>query len=149
MYQLVQSSRAALLRYCETLPPAALLQPLPSFNDSSMRDLMVHIANAYRHWLENFGLHQERPYFDPEACQTVEDLRALFMTSDQLVDEFMQTYEGRWSDVVINTIRGKRLEITPLTLFTHVITHEFHHKGQILSMSRQLGYTPVDTDVIR
>jgi uncharacterized damage-inducible protein DinB len=34
-------------------------------------------------------------------------------------------------------------------IFTHVITHEFHHKGQILSLSRHLGYTPVDTDIIR
>ncbi|RSK47607.1 hypothetical protein EI291_14730 [Hymenobacter rigui] len=36
-----------------------------------------------------------------------------------------------------------------LHVFTHIIRHEFHHKGQMLNMSRQLGCTPVDTDAIR
>ncbi|MCB0640529.1 MAG: ATP-binding cassette domain-containing protein, partial [Phaeodactylibacter sp.] len=44
---------------------------------------------------------------------------------------------------------GKPQETEALKLFTHVITHEFHHKGQVLSFSRHLGYTPVDTDVLR
>nr|WP_261382294.1 DinB family protein [Mucilaginibacter achroorhodeus] len=45
--------------------------------------------------------------------------------------------------------QGVILNLSPLELFTHVITHEFHHKGQLVNMSRQLGYIPVDTDVIR
>ncbi|WP_244950894.1 DinB family protein [Pedobacter suwonensis] len=44
---------------------------------------------------------------------------------------------------------GAILMVNPLQLFTHVITHEFHHKGQIMSLSRHLGYTPVDADIIR
>lgn len=32
---------------------------------------------------------------------------------------------------------------------THVMTHEFHHKGKIMTMGRMLGYTPPDADVIR
>jgi uncharacterized damage-inducible protein DinB len=46
-------------------------------------------------------------------------------------------------------INGRNETATPLQLFTHVITHEFHHKGQILSRCRQLGYVPVDTDILR
>ncbi len=47
------------------------------------------------------------------------------------------------------TINDKIIIANPLKLFTHVITHEFHHKGQILSLSRHLGYVRVDTDIIR
>ncbi|MCU5378655.1 hypothetical protein OCA08_16075 [Bacillus cereus] len=36
---------------------------------------------------------------------------------------------------------------TPLWLLTHTETHEFHHKGQIVSMARHLGYNPPDTDL--
>ncbi|MCB0535444.1 MAG: hypothetical protein KDD14_24780 [Saprospiraceae bacterium] len=43
----------------------------------------------------------------------------------------------------------KEILAPPLRLFTHIVTHEFHHKGQILSLSRHLGYTPVDTDIMR
>ncbi|WP_423227985.1 DinB family protein [Sabulibacter ruber] len=30
-----------------------------------------------------------------------------------------------------------------------MITHEFHHKGQIPSLGRHLGFVPDDTDVVR
>ncbi len=40
------------------------------------------------------------------------------------------------------------LSITPLWLLTHTETHEFHHKGQIVSMARHLGYTPPNTILI-
>nr|WP_242021046.1 DinB family protein [Cytobacillus oceanisediminis] len=30
----------------------------------------------------------------------------------------------------------------------HTVTHEYHHKGQIMAMSRQLGYEPPNTDVL-
>ncbi|MBR7794935.1 hypothetical protein GT022_02615 [Agaribacter marinus] len=40
-------------------------------------------------------------------------------------------------------------ELTPLWHFTHAATHEFHYKGQIVSMLRQLEYTSDDTDLIK
>ncbi|HEO8418505.1 TPA: hypothetical protein VBX77_000466 [Yersinia enterocolitica] len=30
----------------------------------------------------------------------------------------------------------------------HSITHEFHHKGQIVAMLRSLGYIPKNTDIL-
>lgn len=43
----------------------------------------------------------------------------------------------------------KYIETNAYGIFTHVITHEFHHKGHAMTMARLLGYTPVDTDVMR
>lgn len=37
---------------------------------------------------------------------------------------------------------------TPRQLLTHSITHEFHHKGQIVAMLRLLGYIPKNTDIL-
>jgi uncharacterized damage-inducible protein DinB len=49
-----------------------------------------------------------------------------------------------------NTLsRNRQVSATPLQLFTHLLTHEFHHKGQIMTMCRLLGHIPPDTDVIR
>ncbi|MFD1258691.1 DinB family protein [Mucilaginibacter terrae] len=36
-----------------------------------------------------------------------------------------------------------------LQIFTHTITNEFHHKGQILIIFRLLGQTPPGSDMIR
>jgi uncharacterized damage-inducible protein DinB len=65
--------------------------------------------------------------------------------------EFLKKYSDDYRRSLTREIKRKgiTLTLTPLQLFTHVITHEFHHKGQILTMSRTLGYIPVDTDVIR
>ncbi|MCY9423036.1 DinB family protein, partial [Bacillus paralicheniformis] len=37
---------------------------------------------------------------------------------------------------------------TPHQLLIHSITHEFHHKGQIVAMLRLLGYIPNNTDIL-
>ncbi|MEO2202910.1 DinB family protein [Paenibacillus pabuli] len=34
------------------------------------------------------------------------------------------------------------VELTELWLFTHTITHEFHHQGKIVKIGRYLGYIP-------
>ena len=38
---------------------------------------------------------------------------------------------------------------TPAFILLHVITHGFHHKGQIVAMLRLLGYPAPDTDMQR
>ncbi len=79
------------------------------------------------------------------------ELLILYAEVDNLVVEFMTVFEGSWESPIKGSISRNRTELTvpALQVITHVITHEFHHKGQILSISRLLGYTPVDTDVIR
>lgn len=46
-------------------------------------------------------------------------------------------------------LNGQQKNASILKLFTHVITHEFHHKGQIISLKRHLGYIPAVTDILR
>lgn len=38
--------------------------------------------------------------------------------------------------------------MTPRQLLFHTVTHEFHHKGQVMAMMRQLGMEPPNTDVL-
>ena len=40
------------------------------------------------------------------------------------------------------------LTVTSRWLFTHTVTHEFHHKGQITDICRHLGHPTPDTDLI-
>jgi uncharacterized damage-inducible protein DinB len=150
-YELVRGARAALLDYCATLKPADFIAPVPVFNHSSMRDLLVHVAGAYQVWLSEIGLqlNTQRPV--AAEVPDVAAVRALFEEVDALLTDFSRYYATRWQEPTVFDFQRQStvLTLTPLQLFTHVVTHEFHHKGQVLSMSRQLGYTPVDTDVIR
>ncbi|WBO83019.1 DinB family protein [Hymenobacter yonginensis] len=150
-YALVQSSRAVLLDHCATFAPTDFTAPVPAFNHSSLRDLLVHVANCYRHWLGIIGLGQPLVYSDPATLPDVDAVRRLFQQIDALMADFLAQPAPHWQTPRSYHApnRPEPLVLTPLALFTHTLTHEFHHKGQLLSMARHLGYTPIDTDVIR
>ncbi len=138
-----------LLQYCETISATDFCEENSSFGRGSIRNLLVHIANTYEFWLGKEALQQEIEFTPYEAIRNVEETRALFAKIDKLVEEFI-TYFGRSYLTNLRLhVNNADIKANPLKLFTHVITHEYHHKGQILSLSRHLGYTPVDTDILR
>ena len=149
-YELVKSARGALFTYCVTIHED-FLKPVTTFNNNSIRDLLVHIANTYISWLDNFGLDGSRIFYGNEEVQTLDHIKTIMDEIDLMVNDFLEKYSDDYQSTITKLIarKGITLTLSPLQLFTHVITHEFHHKGQILTMSRLLGYTPVDTDIIR
>ncbi|QHS56379.1 hypothetical protein GWR56_12835 [Mucilaginibacter sp. 14171R-50] len=149
-YQLVISARGALFDYCETIKPAHLLTPLPSFNNESMVSQLMHVANCYLFWLANSVLQQQRPYFGEEEHRDLRAVRNAYQQVDLITNDFLHAFkDSPEQQMFITRPDGNTLTRSPFEVFTHVITHEFHHKGQVINMSRQLGYTPVDTDIIR
>lgn len=150
-YELVRGARAALLDYCATLSPVHFTAPVPAFNHRSMCDLLVHVAGTYCVWLGEVGLQRAIQLPAAAGVPDVGAVRRLYEGVDALLTDFSQHYAARWQEPMLFDFQRSSTVLTlmPLQLFTHVVTHEFHHKGQVLSMSRHLGYTPVDTDVIR
>jgi len=150
-YDLIKSARHALFSYCENIAPADLFKKVETFNNSCIIDLLVHNANTYTGWLQNFGLDAAVPSYESSNIKNLAEVEQIFEGVDLFVADFLQKYSDNYEDNVTKIVkhRGTTATLTPLELFTHVITHEFHHKGQILTMSRVLGYIPVDTDVIR
>jgi len=150
-YQLVQDARLALFDFCYTISNEDFVKTVEEFNNSSIKNLFVHIANVYLFWIGNNALRKELPFFKEESFCTMNEVQSLFEQVDTIVHNFLKHFNARLGEPIEITIArlGKTIHTTPLTIFTHVITHEFHHKGQILSMGRQHGYVPTDTDVIR
>ena len=145
-YAYVQSSRRVLLDYLATLHHEDWLRRHTAFGRGSVRDLLIHIVNTYRYWICHFGLRQDVVYAEATTGITLAQITDWFAE----IDAQMATFLALPLDQEISfTIAEKSGTAPVLQLFTHVITHEYHHKGQILSLSRQLGYTPVDTDVLR
>jgi uncharacterized damage-inducible protein DinB len=148
-YDWIQRSREPLLAYCETLSPADYVKELETFGGDSIRNLHVHVANCYRVWLGNRALGKSFPEIKPESVNEIQQMREIFRETNELVNEFLNEFKGKWNDSIQITLKsGSTMEPTPLWLFTHTITHEFHHKGQIVKIGRQLGYIPPDTDLI-
>ena len=136
-----------MFEYCKTISPTDFVNQNTSFGrGGSVRNLLVHIVNTYQFWIAETALKQNVDYPKYEDVPDINSIIELFNEVDAFMETFIASIDDR---TIAFELNGKKDTATALKLFTHVITHEFHHKGQILSISRHLGYIPVDTDVMR
>lgn len=148
-YQFVQESRNVLFEYCQSILPEDFIKENSSFGrGGSIRNLLVHIANTYEFWIAKNALGKEVIYSGYGANKNIRDVIELFNSVDGFMSEFIEAMPKSKRKIEYES-KGVKKQDDPLKLFTHVITHEYHHKGQILSLSRHLGYVPVDTDIMR
>ncbi|CAG9620394.1 DinB family protein [Sutcliffiella rhizosphaerae] len=148
-HEWIKRTRETLFDYCEGMEQSDYLKELESFGGDSIRNLHVHVAGCYQFWLGKHGLGKTIPKVEPETVKNVHEMKVLFQKIDDLVEEFLQNYKDNWGEAIPVTFRtGDSALFSTLWLFTHTTTHEFHHKGQIVKIGRQLGYIPPDTDLI-
>jgi len=147
-YELVKDSRKVLFEYCHTISTEDFINQNTSFGrGGSIRNLLVHIANTYQYWVANISLRKNMAYDQYETIKNISETIKVFNSVDRFMTEFLESID---SDRKIHyEINGVKNVTDHFKLFTHVITHEFHHKGQVLSISRHLGYIPIDTDIMR
>jgi uncharacterized damage-inducible protein DinB len=148
-YNLIKSSRQVLLDYCEKVSEKDFITENTSFGRGSIRNLLVHIGNTYEFWIGRHALNLASDFTEYGAVKDVLQAKEFFLRIDALIIRFIDVYSDKLLGDLTFEIKNQKVSASPLKLFTHVITHEFHHKGQILSLSRHLGYIPVDTDIIR
>jgi len=149
-YNLVKESREVVFVYLESEVKGDFLVPLPAYNDKNIRYMLVHIANTYIAWINNFVLKGDRKFFSEDKISSIDQLRDIFDEVDHIMNQFCSKY----SEDLVQPVKGykwvdKYIETDSYSIFTHVITHEFHHKGQSMTMGRLLGHTPLDTDILR
>lgn len=148
-YDFVLSSRNTLLNYIGCISENDFLTDNSSFGRGSIRNLLVHICQTYCAWIGERALGIEQEFLPFERYQTLKNCQAYFNQVDKYIGLFTEKFKENELQEMELDRNGAVLIVNPLQLFTHVITHEFHHKGQIMSLSRHLGYTPIDADIIR
>jgi len=148
-YTWVTGARQVLFTFLGTLAPDDLVRELPAFgHGGSIRNLLVHTANVYEHWAGRIALQQATAYSRSEDFSDMPEIAGLYRHINALMNAFLNQ-EWQADENIVFLLNNRQRTATPFQIFSHMITHEFHHKGQLLSMSRQLGYIPVDTDMIR
>jgi len=148
-YESVLSSRGTILDYIKTISEEDFLSENSTFGRGSIRNLLVHICDTYASWIGERALKKEIIYKPFNEYETLANCVAYFEVINNYIEEFINRFSNDYQTDLKIIRNGKLVGLSPLKLFTHVITHEFHHKGQIMSLSRHLGYIPVDADIIR
>jgi uncharacterized damage-inducible protein DinB len=170
MYDWIKRTREKLFEYTESLPKDVYLQAQPGLPSSSLRDIHVHVANMYEWFTGRYCLEVE-PYqqlaaLSPTATAThearvetiialeraetqrltdVTAMRRKFLEVDSLLEQAFKTFEEVDQPFEITKASGRRVVVTQRWVLMENITHEFHHKGQMLAFGRALGYPLPET----
>ncbi len=138
---------ALLLEHLGTMPAEMLSRHLQGFGKPTIARQVNHVLYSELAWV---GALQNRPQpaWDHEASRlaTLVELRRDVAEQtigyiDGLTDEQMHSRVPVYPDYWVG------VERTPSFILHHVVTHAFHHKGQIVAMCRILGHPAPDTDL--
>jgi uncharacterized damage-inducible protein DinB len=137
-----------LLRHVATVPEDLRHKPIPGFGHPSIWKQLVHVVSCEEGWVHDL---QNKSFagWDVEDCPAI---AALVAAKDRVREETRRYLTGV-TEAELNTTLAERPvdwggELrSPAFILLHVITHAFHHKGQIVAMLRILGYPAPDTDL--
>jgi uncharacterized damage-inducible protein DinB len=137
-----------LLNHLSTMPTADYLKQVPGFGFPTLREQTIHIFNCEGFWVHTL---QGLPYADRtiEDCPALADARLLQKDVSQSTHAYLSTLTNQQlnADTKLHFSDGDVAVRTPALVLHHVLTHAFHHKGQIVAMCRILGHPAPDTDL--
>jgi uncharacterized damage-inducible protein DinB len=137
-----------LLRHVATVPDNLLRQPVAGFGFPSVWKQLVHILTVEEGWVSDL----QYKTFAAWREQDVPTMTALLAQKRRILDA-TRAYLETLSEGQLNTTLAERPEgwfgelRAPAFILLHVITHTFHHKGQVVAMLRVLGHPAPDTDL--
>jgi uncharacterized damage-inducible protein DinB len=137
-----------LFDHAATLSPSELVREIPGFGQATVRDQLMHTIGAEERWVHRLQ-DLPLPRWSEAEYATVESLRS----SKRRVVAKTLAYLDQLPDTQLNVALTHRpkdwigaLE-SPAFILHHVLTHAFHHKGQVVAMCRLLGHPAPDTDL--
>ena len=139
-----------LLSHVATVPENLYHKEISGFGHPSIWKQLVHVLNCEEFWIHSL---QDKAFVDWQEGDfpTPESLR----DARSRIQNATRSYIADLTEEQLNTTLAKRPvdwggELrSPAFILLHVITHAFHHKGQIVAMLRIVGYPASDTDLQR
>lgn len=113
-----------------------------------MRDHLVHTIDASRFWI---NLIRNRPYapLNLGDFQTLESILPVVDETAEQIHGVLKDADPEWFASETTVMHnGEVIRLVPAMAVVHMLTHEYHHKGQIVMLARRLGYQPPDTDLL-
>lgn len=148
LHSWTHASLSLLLKHISALPPDAPKIELAGFGYNTVQEQVIHIFNCEGFWISILkGLSYVNR--DPADLSGVDDILRFQRETSVRTLEYLATLTDEQLNAVaeLNFSDGDRAFRTPALVLHHVLTHAFHHKGQIVAMCRTLGYPAPDTDL--
>lgn len=148
LHSWTHGSLTLVLDHLSTMPEGDYAKELPGFGFSTLRAQMIHIFNCEGFWTHSLQALRFKDH-EPVDWPGIPDARVLqrSVSANTLAYLSGLTDERLNANTELHLSDGDTAVRTPALILHHVLTHAFHHKGQIVSMCRILGYPAHDTDL--
>ena len=136
-----------VLDACTPLSAAQFTQNVTS-SFPSVRDTLAHIMLAEWVWLERW--QGRSPAFPPSDFADLASIRTRWQKIDGDLNAYVQKLSPADLERVVEykNTKGTAFSNPMQQMLQHVVNHGTYHRGQITTMLRQLGATPLTTDLI-
>jgi uncharacterized damage-inducible protein DinB len=138
-----------MLDSCSSLSTEQFTRDLHS-SFLSVRDTAAHIYGAEWLWLERW--HGRIPSRLPAAADfpDLAALRARWAEHERNLNEYIRSLTSSELERVVQykNTKGVPFKGPVWPMLQHVVNHSTYHRGQVTTLLRQLGATPVSTDLI-
>jgi uncharacterized damage-inducible protein DinB len=137
-----------LLDHLSTIPKGDYAKDLPGFGFSTLQKQVIHIFNCEGFWIQALQGLQYTDRGVPD-CPDVAAAKRLQQQVSRQTRVYLSslTEQQLNADAELHFSDGDHAVRTPALVLHHVLTHAFHHKGQVVAMCRHLGHPAPDTDL--
>jgi uncharacterized damage-inducible protein DinB len=138
-----------LLDGLAAVTPETLTKDLGS-SFPSIRDTLAHLIGAEWIWLRRWKGTSPRAMPEGWGGSGLADLRARFDEVGAEVREYVAGLSEPDLDRVVHyeTLKGEAFSSPLWQLLRHVANHSSYHRGQVVTMLRQVGAKPPSTDLV-
>jgi len=121
-----------------------------SSSHPSLRDTLVHILWAQELWLQRWQGQSPQGSLDPALFPDVPGLRARWADVHRRQTEFVRELgaEDTARNLSYLNPKGERWTYPLWQMMVHAFNHSTFHRGQLVTLFRQLGLPPVTTDFL-
>jgi uncharacterized damage-inducible protein DinB len=120
-----------------------------SFN--SIQQTVLHLISAEKVWLERFKKNPNTIWLQSEYKGTKDEHIALWKKTSEDLKTYIDNFDENCLQTNLNfkRLNGDAYSMPYYQLFAHVVNHGTYHRGQLITMLRQVGFSGVgSTDLL-
>lgn len=133
----------------ESLPEEKLYLDLKS-SFGSIHGTLVHLVGAEDIWLQRLNGADPGIFMKKEQYPTYESVKAKWKKVETEWQKYLSTVteDELARTLTLHTQKGDLVTQKVWQALQHMVNHSTYHRGQITTLIRQSGGTPVGTDLI-
>jgi uncharacterized damage-inducible protein DinB len=117
-------------------------QPITS-SFKSIAETTVHTAGAEKIWLERLNKVEKPTFLTAEFKGSKQDAIDVWKKTSQGLKSFIENFDETklQTSMKFKRVDGNTYELLHYQVLAHVFNHSTYHRGQLVTMLRQVGFT--------